>query len=93
MRIRWTLTATGDLTQISDYIETHGSGFGRPRSRLVHSRRYRFYSRNFQCKAGQGRIANTRELVLAGLPYLVVYRVSEDEVQILRLLHGAQEWP
>ncbi len=26
MRIRWTLTATGDLTQISDYIETHGSG-------------------------------------------------------------------
>jgi len=47
----------------------------------------------FPMQGRAGRIANTRELVLAGLPYLVVYRVSEDEVQILRLLHGAQEWP
>jgi plasmid stabilization system protein ParE len=26
------------------------------------------------------------------LPYLAVYRVREDVVEILRVLHGAQEW-
>ena len=34
------------------------------------------------------RLESTRELVIAGTPYLVVYRVSGMS---LRLLHGAQE--
>jgi toxin ParE1/3/4 len=40
-----------------------------------------------------GRIANTRELVLPRLPYLVVYRVDEDRVLILNIVHGARRWP
>ncbi len=35
----------------------------------------------------------TRELVVAGLPYLVVYRLSDQVVEVLRVLHHAQEWP
>jgi plasmid stabilization system protein ParE len=30
---------------------------------------------------------------LSGLPYLAVYRVHEDTVEIVRILHGAQAWP
>ena len=92
MRIRWTLTATGDLTQISDYIETHGSGSAARGVALSIHVAIGLLAK-FPMQGRAGRIANTRELVLPGLPYLVVYRVSEDEVQILRLLHGAQEWP
>jgi toxin ParE1/3/4 len=40
-----------------------------------------------------GRVEGTRELVVAGTPYIAAYRVSRDEIVILRLLHGAQEWP
>jgi toxin ParE1/3/4 len=42
-----------------------------------------------------GRKRGTRELVITGTPFLVVYRihVKAAEVQILRLLHGAQRWP
>jgi toxin ParE1/3/4 len=45
-------------------------------------------------KSGRpGRIAGTRELAVSGTPYVIVYRVENAAVLILRLLHGAQRWP
>lgn len=41
----------------------------------------------------RGRVAGTRELVLKGTPFILVYQVNEDLVEILRVLHGAQRWP
>jgi toxin ParE1/3/4 len=40
-----------------------------------------------------GRIEGTRELVIRRTPYIVAYRVEEDGVRILRVLHSAQLWP
>lgn len=40
-----------------------------------------------------GRVAGTRELVVPGTPYIVVYTVGADYVRIQRVLHGAQRWP
>jgi toxin ParE1/3/4 len=40
-----------------------------------------------------GRIEGTRELVVSGTPYVVGYRVIGDEIQVLRVLHGARQWP
>jgi toxin ParE1/3/4 len=40
-----------------------------------------------------GKQAGTRELVVTGTPYFVVYRISGEDVQILRVLHGRQKWP
>jgi toxin ParE1/3/4 len=40
-----------------------------------------------------GRVAGTRELVVPGTPYVVVYTVGADYVRIHRVLHGAQRWP
>jgi plasmid stabilization system protein ParE len=34
-----------------------------------------------------------RELIFPGLPYVVVYRVTEQAVEISRIFHGAQDWP
>ena len=39
-----------------------------------------------------GRMPETRELVVTGTAYIVVYIVSDD-VELLRVLHGAQQWP
>ena len=41
----------------------------------------------------QGRVAHTRELVVAGTPFIVAYVVMADRVKLLRVLHGAQQWP
>jgi toxin ParE1/3/4 len=40
-----------------------------------------------------GRVRGTRELVVSGTPFVVVYRVRLDVVQILRVLHHAHKWP
>ncbi len=40
-----------------------------------------------------GRVAHTRELIISGTPYIVPYRVTDDVVQIITVLHSAQRWP
>ncbi|SEL17849.1 Plasmid stabilization system protein ParE [Xaviernesmea oryzae] len=40
-----------------------------------------------------GRIAGTRERVVAGTPYILAYKVTASAVRVLRVLHGAQQWP
>lgn len=40
-----------------------------------------------------GRVTGTKEFVLKGTPFILVYRVDKDQVEILRVLHGAQMWP
>ena len=40
-----------------------------------------------------GRVVGTRELPIARTPYLAAYRIIDNTVIILRILHGAQQWP
>jgi addiction module RelE/StbE family toxin len=40
-----------------------------------------------------GRVPGTRELVIAGTPFLVIYRLEADRTVILTVLHGARRWP
>ncbi|WP_425349411.1 type II toxin-antitoxin system RelE/ParE family toxin [Rhizobium leguminosarum] len=41
-----------------------------------------------------GRIGGTRQLVISR-SFIVIYRVHQniEQVEILRLVHGAQKWP
>ena len=40
-----------------------------------------------------GRVEGTRELVVAALPYIVAYRVREETVRILAVIHTSRQWP
>jgi len=40
-----------------------------------------------------GRIPGTRELVVAGSPFIVPYRIREDVIEILTVFHAARRWP
>ncbi|MDR2008752.1 MAG: type II toxin-antitoxin system RelE/ParE family toxin [Alphaproteobacteria bacterium] len=40
-----------------------------------------------------GIIENTRELFLAKLPYFIVYRIKEDELHILNIIHTSRKYP
>jgi len=40
-----------------------------------------------------GRVDGTRELVITGSPYILPYRVKENQIQILAVFHGARQWP
>ncbi len=49
--------------------------------------------REFPALGRPGRVAGTRELVVSGTPYIVPYGVTEDQIQILGLMHSVQRWP
>jgi plasmid stabilization system protein ParE len=38
-------------------------------------------------------MAGRRELTFAPWPYIVVYQVKPDAIEISRIFHGAQDWP
>jgi toxin ParE1/3/4 len=40
-----------------------------------------------------GRVEGTRELIIPRTPYIVAYRVAEDHVRILAVIHAARQWP
>jgi toxin ParE1/3/4 len=49
--------------------------------------------RTFPNSGRPGRVITTRELVVNRAPFIVVYRIHDDTIWILRVIHGAQKWP
>jgi len=38
-----------------------------------------------------GRKKDTRELVISRTPFIMVYRIKGQRIELLRLLHGSQQ--
>ena len=90
MRIRWTVPAAADLQNIKDYLQQHHPHFAEPTVRTIYQRiRLLKTSPN---RGRPGHQSGTRELPLPPLPYVVVYSVNADAVEILHVYHGAQDW-
>ncbi|TIN10590.1 type II toxin-antitoxin system RelE/ParE family toxin [Mesorhizobium sp.] len=91
MRLVWARFALSDRDDIFTYIEAEN-----PRA-AVHVDQQIVFSTHrlidFPESGRPGRIAGTRELVVARTPYIAAYAVVADTVRILRILHGAQMWP
>ncbi len=88
--VRWTPTALGDLKAISQRIEQE-------RSLATANRVCRTIYDSIQMlrrhpnSVRPGREEGSRELVIRGAPYVVVYRLIKSEaVQLLNIWHGAQ---
>ena len=40
-----------------------------------------------------GRLTGTRDLVVAGTPYGVPYRIRNGRLELIAVFHGRQKWP
>jgi len=91
MRIEWSAFAQADRDAIFDYIEADS-----PRSAVSVDDRIRVQVEalaKFPESGRLGRVAGTRELVIQRTPYIAAYRIDGDTVRVLRVLHGARQWP
>ena len=91
MKIKWLKTALDDLDQVEAYIEKDN-----PTAAIETV--FRIIEMvgllNEQPGMGRsGRILGTKELVIPDTPYIVPYRVVENDVQILRVYHNSRKWP
>jgi len=90
MRIRWTVPAADDLQNIKNYLQQNYPQFAEPTVRAIYQRiRLLKMSPN---RGRPGHRSGTRELALTPLPYVVVYAVKTEAVEILHIHHGAQDW-
>lgn len=91
MKIRWSPEAAGDFAGIAEYIHKQNPSAA---DRVVHTIYDSVTSlESFPERGRLGRVKGTRELVLNPLPFIVVYRVKRNAVEIARVLHGSQRWP
>ena len=90
MRVRWTTDAAKDLERICDYVAETGPNSARRVAQTVVEAVASLDM--FPNRGRPGRVEGTRELVFAPLPFVAVYEVRA-EVHVLRILHGAQQWP
>ena len=40
-----------------------------------------------------GRVMDPRERVVTGTPFILVYRITGMQIEVVRILHGRQQWP
>lgn len=83
--------ALGDLEQIIAYGIEQGHTDPEGYARQLMQRIAGLQDHPKQGRAG--RMAGTRELVLSGTPFIVVYTVQGAAVRVRRVLHGAIQWP
>lgn len=90
MEIIVTKQAQQDLREIKKYIcSDNFSAAQRVVSHIVKSVERLELTPNI---GKQGRVLRTRELVISKYPYIVSYKVENDEIYILRILHTSKKW-
>jgi toxin ParE1/3/4 len=91
MDIVWQKRGVSDLYRVCDYIRQDNPAAADKTGVAIEAA-----TRNLVRYPEMGRVgevAETRELMVTGTPYFVVYRIKGGIVQILRVLHGKQKWP
>jgi toxin ParE1/3/4 len=91
MKLRWSPTAERNADLIWDYIAQDNIDAADSVRQTIHSAAERLC--DYPRMGRSGRAAKTRELAVAGTPYIIIYRIFRSEIEIVRVMHGAQDWP
>jgi toxin ParE1/3/4 len=87
-QIRWTTEAADQLEDAVKHIQQDNIPAARNVAQAVIDRIEQLAS--FPGLGRTGEVKGTRELVCS--PYVVVYRSTDEIVEILHIWHGAQDW-
>jgi toxin ParE1/3/4 len=90
MQVRWHEDAVGDLVALRRYIALENPAAAQRVARKLLERVNLLRKHPMLGKAG--RIESTRELVVAGTPYTIVYLPQSDVITFLGVFHQAQQW-
>lgn len=90
LKLSWTRPALADLLEAHDYIFRDNPTAAQSIAQKV------WDASRMLCDhpdmGRRGHVEGTREWVVSGTPYLIVYRVKDEELQILRVWHGRRNW-
>jgi len=91
MRVVWFKRAILDLIEVRDFIAQDSPNAARQVVQRIHKK---VLLLSEQPNIGKvGRVANTRELIVDRTAYILPYRVRDNKIEILRVLHTSRQWP
>jgi toxin ParE1/3/4 len=91
MKVLWSAASVRYLQEVLEYLQGESSAGAITISRRILGTARRLGQMPYSGRVG--RIDGTREAVVPRSPYIVVYEVSEQSVEILGIWHAAREWP
>ncbi|GLS19041.1 hypothetical protein GCM10007874_20580 [Labrys miyagiensis] len=91
MKLAWLPTALTDRASIVRLIAKDSPRAAREQGDRIRNQAINL--RDHPEMGRSGRLPRARELVIGGTPFLVIYRIGQQQVEILRVIHGAQQWP
>lgn len=90
MTLRWAPRAVADLERIVRRVDADQPARAPEIAREIVERTEGLL--RFPNLGRVGRKPGTRELVIVGTPFVVIYRLRGEAVHALRVVHGAQDW-
>ena len=91
LTLYWTPTATSHLRSTYEYVAQDNARAGQALIERILSIAERL--RDFPRMGREGRVEDTRELVVSVTPFVVVYRLHRSRVEVLAVFHAARKWP
>lgn len=91
MKIEWDSRAVEDLRNIVDYIDERNPAAALKTYQLIAGTVSQLATHPFIGRVG--RVAQTREMIVNGTPYLVAYCLGDNTVTVIAVLHAARRWP
>ena len=88
MRVRLTPEARLDIDAITDYINERSPTGGKKVEEAIR-RTLRLLAR-WPYSGRKSEFVNIRERTLPGLPYLVLYRISANTVEVIKIFHTSR---
>ena len=90
MKILWLSDAQQDLKNLFLYIlDRNPAAARRVKGRIYNAVQGLAENPNI---GRPGRVFGTRELIISQTSYIVAYRVRNNAVEILRVIHAARDW-
>ena len=91
LEVRFTEIALSDLESTFDYISTENPKAAREIIAQILEGLEQL--KKFPESGRSGRRKGTRELVISNLPYVIIYRLNKNALEILTFLHTKRKWP
>ena len=93
MKLAFKRSALEDLRAISDYIKHDNPSAARSVAQRIRTAARRLSRFPFSGRVGSE--PGTRELVVRGTPYIVIYQILEEtgapQVEVIAIVHGAMD--
>jgi len=91
VKLRWTDGAVEDLESAHGHLEAENPRAAWEAVARIMSGVERL--EQFPHMGRRGRVEGSRELVVTGTSFLVAYRLRDESIQVLAVLHAARKWP